>query len=149
VRGALSAEITLRDLGEHHLADLSLAERVFQVIMPGLPEAFPPLRSLDTLPHNLSVQLTSFVGRERAMAEVKQLLATTHLLTLTGTGGCGKTRLALQVAAALFERYPQGVWLVELAPLADPTLVPDVVASALGVRAGPAQPIQAAILALP
>jgi predicted ATPase len=85
--------------------------------------------------------LTRFIGREEAMAEVKQLLATTRLLTLTGSGGCGKSRLALQVAADLLEESPDGVWLVELAAFADPSLVPQAVASALGVREEPGRPL--------
>src|SRR5207248_1541524 len=84
-----------------------------------LPAAFPPLRSLEAFAHNLPVQLTSFIGREQEMAEVKRLLEGTHLLTLTGAGGCGKTRLALQVAADLVEEYRDGVWLVELAALSN------------------------------
>ena len=91
--------------------------------------------------HNLPVQLTSFVGRERELAEVHSLLATTHLLTLTGSGGCGKTRLALEVATDLVTRYPEGVWFVDLAPLNDPTLVPDAVAHTLEVRGISGRPI--------
>src|SRR5207248_10824042 len=91
--------------------------------------------------NNLPRQLTSFVGREKEMVEVRQLLSTTALLTLTGSGGCGKTRLALQVAADLLEEYADGVWLVELASLADPALVPQAVASALGVREAPGRPL--------
>jgi non-specific serine/threonine protein kinase len=126
-------------------AKLEIAAR--QAGRPEPQQSGPSSDSVSTAPqHNLPVALTSFVGREREMGEVQQLLGTTHLLTLTGTGGCGKTRLALQVAAELLDAYPQGVWLVELAPLADPALVPDVVAGALGVRAGPSQPIQATLL---
>jgi non-specific serine/threonine protein kinase len=95
--------------------------------------------------HNLPVALTSFVGRERELAEVKRLLATTRLLTLTGTGGCGKTRLALRVTMDVLEEYPDGVWLVELAVLADPSLVPSTVAEVLGVRSAPDQPIDVAL----
>src|SRR5439155_15491651 len=84
--------------------------------------------------HNLPRELTRFIGREQEMAAVKELLSHTALLTLTGSGGCGKTRLALQVAAEVLEEYPDGVWLVELAALADPALVPQTVAAALGVR---------------
>src|SRR5207247_10403754 len=87
--------------------------------------------------------LTSFIGREQAMAEVKQLLSATRLLTLTGSGGCGKTRLSLQVAADLLEAYADGVWLVELAALGDPALVPQTVAAALGVRVEPGRPLAA------
>jgi class 3 adenylate cyclase len=122
VQDDLPPGMSLRDLGAHRLRDLQRPERVFQLLHSELPADFPPLLSLETLPNNLRQQLTSFIGREEAMAEVKQWLATTRLLTLTGSGGCGKTRLALQVAADLPEDYPDGVWLVELAPLADPAL---------------------------
>ena len=137
--------VSLRDLGEHRLKDLQRREQIFQLLLPDLPADFPPLRSLDTLPNNLPHYLTSFIGREREMAEVKRLLATTHLLTLTGPGGCGKTRLALQVAADLLEEFASGVWLVELAALSDPALVPQVVASALGVREEPDRPLLATL----
>ena len=133
----LAPGVSVRDLGEHHLKDLARPLRLFQVIAADLPSEFPPLRSLDTLPNNLPRQLTSFVGRGREMAEVKRLLSTTYLLTLSGSGGCGKTRLALQVAADLLEEFADGVWLVELAALLDPALVPQAVASALGVREEP------------
>ena len=95
VRDALPVGVSLHGLGEHRLADLARLERVFQVATPGTAAAFPPLRSLDALPHNLPLQVTSLVGREHAVAAVKALLRKTRLLTLTGTGGCGKTRLAL------------------------------------------------------
>ena len=130
----LPAGTSLLDLGEHRLKDLTRPERVFQVTAPDLPAEFPPLLSLDVLPNNLPRQLTSFVGREQEMADVKRLLAATSLLTLVGTGGAGKTRLALQVAADVLETYRDGAWLVELAPLTDPALVPQLVAAALGVR---------------
>lgn len=133
-RELLPASASLDDLGEHRLKDLVRPERVFQLSAPGLPADFPPLRSLDTFPNNLPVQLTSFIGRENQIAEAKRLLDTTHLLTLTGPGGTGKTRLSLQVAADLLERFTDGVWLVELAPLADPALVAQALAAALGVR---------------
>jgi predicted ATPase/transcriptional regulator with XRE-family HTH domain len=97
--------------------------------------------------HNLPLQLTSFIGRERELAAVSQLLGTTRLLTLTGTGGTGKTRLALQVAAALLDRYPDGVWHADLAALADPADVPTAVASAMGVREEAGQPLQATLVA--
>jgi len=129
--------VSLRDLGAHRLKDLKEPEHLFQVVHPDLATDFPPLKSVDVQANNLPRQLTSFVGREREMAEVKKLLATTSLLTLTGAGGSGKTRLALQVAADVMEGYPDGVWLAEFAPIADPVLVPKTVASALGV---PEQP---------
>ena len=131
--------ISLRDLGQHRLKDLAGRQYLFQVVAAELPTDFPPLNSLDALPNNLPTQLTSFIGREREKAEVRRLLSTTRLLTLTGAGGSGKTRLALQVAADRLEEYPDGVWQVELAPLADPSLVPRAVASALGVSEQPSR----------
>jgi len=133
--------VSLRDLGAHRLRDLHRPEQLFQVLHHDLPAGFPPLRSLDTLPHNLPVELTSFIGREREITELKRLLGTTRLLTLTGIGGAGKTRLALQVAAELLDVFADGVWLVELAPLSDPGLVPHTVAAALGVREEPGRTV--------
>jgi predicted ATPase/class 3 adenylate cyclase len=129
--------VSLRELGAHRLKDLKEPEHLLQVVHPDLPTDFPLLKSLDVLPNNLPRQLTSFIGREKEMAEVKRLLSTAYLVTLTGSGGAGKTRLALQVAADVVEGYPGGVWLVEFAPIADPVLVPKTVASALSV---PEQP---------
>jgi predicted ATPase/class 3 adenylate cyclase/Tfp pilus assembly protein PilF len=134
VRDALPADAGLRDLGEHRLRDLQRPERLFQLGHPDLPVDFPPLRSLDALPHNLPVQLTSFVGRARELAEVRQLLSANRLVTLTGAGGVGKTRLALRAAAELHGAFPDGAWLISLAPVADPALVPSAIAQALGVR---------------
>ena len=133
VRHHVVPEMTLRDLGERRLKDLIRPEHVYQLVAPGLPANFPPLNSLDLRPNNLPVQLTSFIGRETQMAEVKGLLSTAKLLTLTGVGGTGKTRLALQAAADELDTFSDGVWLVELAPLSDPGLVPQSVATALGV----------------
>jgi class 3 adenylate cyclase len=141
VRDALPEEIRFQDLGEHRLRDLARPERVFQLLHPDLPADFPPLSSLNTLPNNLPQQVTSFIGREKEMAEVRRLLSTTRLLTLTGSGGTGKTRVSLQVAADLLEGDGDGVWLVELAPLADPSLVSQAVATALGVREEPGKPL--------
>jgi predicted ATPase/class 3 adenylate cyclase/DNA-binding CsgD family transcriptional regulator len=134
VRDELPDNAWLLDLGMHRLKDLAAAEHVFQLAHPTLLRDFPPLRSLTTQLHNLPVQLSSFVGRERELADVAKLLASNRQLTLTGTGGAGKTRLALQVAAELVGDYADGVWLVDLAPLADPTLVPQAIASVLGMR---------------
>lgn len=136
VQGELPAEVSLRDLGAHRLKDLAHPEQVFQLVAAGLPAEFPPLRSLDSLPNNLPLQVTSFIGRDEDVAEVKKLLEKTRLLTLTGSGGVGKTRLALQVGAELLERHPDGVWLVDLAGLQDSDLVVSEVASVLGVRVG-------------
>ncbi len=137
--------VSLRDLGEHRLKDLTQPRHLFQVVAADLPEDFPPIRSLDALPNNLPRQLTSFVGRDREIEEVKRLLSSARLLTLTGSGGCGKTRLALQVTAELLEEYADGVWLVELAPLSEPALVPQRVTSALGVREERGRPLLTAL----
>ncbi|HZO91340.1 MAG TPA: tetratricopeptide repeat protein [Chthonomonadaceae bacterium] len=134
-RDLLPGDAPLTDKGSHRLKDLQQPEHVFQLAAPDLPSAFPPLRSLRNT--NLPIQSTSFIGREREMAQLKELLASTRLLTLTGTGGCGKTRLALQVAAEVVEDYPDGVWLVELAALSDPSLVVQTVAAVLGLREEP------------
>lgn len=133
----LPPDAALRDLGAKRLRDLQRPEQVFQLLHPDLSGEFAPLRTLDVLPNNLPRQVTSFVGREREIAEVRRLLGTTRLLTLTGSGGAGKTRLSLQVAADLLDEYADGVWLTELASLSDPALVPQSVASALGVREEP------------
>lgn len=137
VRDDLPNEIRLRDLGTHRLKDLQRLEQVYQILHPELPSDFPPLSSLDVVPNNLPPQMTSFVGRQGEMAELREQLSRARLVTLTGIGGCGKTRLALQVAADLLEAYPDGVWLVELAPITDPALVPQAVAGAIGVREEP------------
>ncbi len=129
--------MSLRDLGAHRLKDLREPEHLFQVVPPDFATDFPPLKSLEARPNNLPIQLTSFVGREREIAEVKTLLSKARLVTLTGSGGAGKTRLALQVAADVVEGYPDGVWLAEFAPIAGPALVPKTVATALNV---PEQP---------
>ncbi len=142
----LPGGVSLRDLGEHRLRDLAKPQRLFQVVVPNLPTDFPPLRSLDVLPNNLPIQLTSFIGREREIEEVKRLLSETRLLTLTGVGGVGKTRLALQIAAQVLDEFKDGVWLVELAPVADPALVPQTVASALGAREQPGRPIMTTLI---
>jgi len=133
VRDSLPNRVSLLDLGEHRLRDLSRPESVFQLLHPDLSNEFPALKSLDRFPNNLPRQLTSFIGREREIAEVEDRLGKSGLLTLTGSGGCGKTRLSLQVAADLLEQYQDGVWLVELAPLSDPGLVAKEVAFTLGL----------------
>ena len=146
-RDSLPANAELLDLGEHSLKDLARREPIFQLAHPDLPAEFSPLRTLDTLPNNLPRQLTSFIGREREIAEVKRLLTATPLLTLTGAAGAGKTRLALQVAAELLETYRDGVWLVELSPLTDPALVVETVASALSVQEEPRRPLIETLIA--
>jgi predicted ATPase/class 3 adenylate cyclase len=139
VRDALASDVVLRDLGEHRLKDLGRPERIWQVCAEGLPAEFPPVRSLDNpaLRNNLPAELASFVGRERELAELRRLIAASRLVTLCGTGGAGKTRLAVHVAAELLDGTGDGVWLVELAPLSDPELVASAIAGALQI---PLQP---------
>jgi predicted ATPase/class 3 adenylate cyclase len=141
-RDALPAGAALRDLGEHRLRDLLEPERVFQLLHPDLPATFLPLRSLGGQPHNLPLQPTPFLGREREVGEVVDLLRRPgiRLLTLTGPGGIGKTRLALQ-AAELMEHFADGAFFVPLALLANPALVPSAIAGALGIREEGGQPI--------
>jgi len=134
VEDDLADGVGLRDLGEWRLKDLARPVRLFQTIVSDLPSEFPSPRTLESFPNNLPRQFTSFVGREQAVAEIKNLLTLTISLTLTGVGGSGKTRLALQVAAEVLDRYPDGVWWVVLAPLTEPGLLPQTVASALAIR---------------
>jgi len=134
VRDHLPEAVSMRDLGERRLRDLNRPERVFQVAAPDLPADFPALRSLEIFPNNLPVQLTSFIGREKEMLEVRRLLGTTHLLTLTGTGGTGKTRLSVQVAADMLDQFPDGVWLIELATIDEAAQVASAIAAPLRVR---------------
>ncbi|MBW3587955.1 MAG: tetratricopeptide repeat protein [Actinobacteria bacterium] len=141
VRGSLSAGSRLRDMGPQRMKDLSQPERVFQLTHPDLPDEFPPLKSLEALPNNLPVQLTSFVGRERDMEKIRKLISTSRLVTLTGAAGCGKTRLAVQVAANLSDEFDDGVWFVNLAAVTDPALVPHSTAAALSVQEEPRRAI--------
>jgi predicted ATPase/class 3 adenylate cyclase len=145
VSSALAPGDSVRDLGPHRLKDIAQPERIHQLVIAGLPDTFPPLRTLDARPNNLPAQLTSFVGREEAIAEVRALLGRTRLLTLTGTGGTGKTRLALQVAGEVLTEYRDGAFFVDLSSVTDPALVPSVVAEALGVREPGERPILDAV----
>ena len=141
VAGGLPEGVSVRDLGAHRLRDLARPEQVYQLCHADLHDDFGPLRSLSALPNNLPVQLTSFVGREAEIAEVRELLGRSRLLTLTGAGGSGKTRLALQAAAEALDDHPDGVWWVDLAPIGDSALVASEVASALSIREFPSQPV--------
>jgi predicted ATPase/class 3 adenylate cyclase len=139
--GSLPAGAGLRDLGLHRLKDLGRPEQVFQLEASFLAPDFPPLATLDNpeLPNNLPTLLSAFVGREKELAEVRELIRIARLVTLTGAGGSGKTRLALQAGAELIGRMADGVWLVELAPLTDGGQIPAAVAAALGIQdTGPA-----------
>ena len=135
VRDALPDSATLTDLGAARLRDLARSEVVWQLAQAGLRSEFPPLRSLDTTPHNLPVPLTSFVGREREELAAEELLAEHRLVTIAGAGGAGKTRLALQVAAATIGAHRDGCWWVELAPVGDPAEVATRLSTALGLGA--------------
>ncbi|HLY27967.1 MAG TPA: adenylate/guanylate cyclase domain-containing protein [Aggregatilineales bacterium] len=132
--GKLGEGLALLDLGEHRLKDLVRSERVYQLAIPGLPGTFPPIKSLDAFPNNLPIQLTSFIGRERELAEANRLLSTTHLLTLIGPGGTGKTRLSLQIAAEQLHSFADGAWLLELAPLSDPSQIVPTLAALFSLR---------------
>jgi class 3 adenylate cyclase len=134
VEDALPTGVTFRDLGEHRLKDLSRSERISQLVIAGLPDDFPPLKTLDATPNNLPILVTSFVGRMAEVAAARALLERTHLLTLTGPGGTGKTRLALQLAAESIERFPDGVFFIPLEPVTEPELVAPTIAQALGVQ---------------
>ncbi|MGE5643223.1 MAG: ATP-binding protein, partial [Byssovorax cruenta] len=125
--------VILRDIKEHRLKGLPDPEHLWQVVAPDLQQDFPPLSSLNEIPNNLPLQLTTFIGREKEIEQIKKRLKKNRLVTLTGSGGVGKTRLAIQVASELLEVFPHGVWLVELAPLSDPALVTQTVCTALNV----------------
>ena len=133
--------VELRDLGEHRLKDLTVPERVYQVVAPELLADFPPLRAIDVLPNNLPLQATRLIGRDEVVAEVRGLVEQHPLVSLIATGGVGKTRVALQVAADLLDGSADGVWFVDLAPLGDSSLVPGTVASTLGVRESQKEPV--------
>jgi predicted ATPase/class 3 adenylate cyclase len=137
---------SLRDLGQHRLKDLADPERLHDVVIEGLPSRFPPPRTLNARPNNLPLQLTSFVGREQELGEVRALLERTRFLTLTGPGGTGKTRLALQVASETLTEYRDGAFFVDLSSVHDPDLVPSVIAQTLEVAEAPGVPILDAVM---
>ncbi len=142
-RESMPPDLGLRSLGRHRLRDLPEPDEVFQLTHAGLPAEFPPLKSLSTSPHNLPVQLTSFIGRERDLQELRERLLNkdTRLLTLTGSAGAGKTRLALHLAEDTLEEFPRGVFFVPLAPLNDPELLLATVGEAIGIREVAGQPL--------
>ncbi|MEQ1822467.1 MAG: tetratricopeptide repeat protein [Fimbriimonadaceae bacterium] len=147
VRDTLPLGTTTKELGSHQLKDLARPELVFQLIHSDLPAEFPPLRSLSNQPNNLPLQLTSFVGREREIQRVKTLLENGRLITLTGSGGSGKTRLSMQIAADQLEQFSEGAWLTELASLSEGYMVSRTVANVLGVAENPGQDFTKAIAA--
>jgi predicted ATPase/class 3 adenylate cyclase len=137
----LPSQATLLDLGRHRLKDLTDPEQVYQLCAPDLDAEFRPLNSLDVLRHNLPEQLTPLIGRDEELAEIKTRLEQSRLVTLTGSGGVGKTRVALQLAADLMHDYGDGVWFVDLSALDDPILVPGEIAAVFDVTDGSAQPL--------
>ena len=143
VEDELPVGVTLRDLGEHRLKDLTKPQRLSQLVIDGLANEFPPLRTLENRPTNLPVQPTTLIGRRREVAAAIALLSRpdVRLLTLTGPGGSGKTRLGLQVAAELLEAFQQGVYLIPLETIADPMQVLPTIAQTVGVRETGANPI--------
>ncbi|HEY6310824.1 MAG TPA: adenylate/guanylate cyclase domain-containing protein [Streptosporangiaceae bacterium] len=148
VRDGLPPGAALADLGVHQLKDLGRPERIFQLYVPALPAEFPPLRSLGNpaLPNNLPAQLSTFIGREREVSEVRALVETCRLVTLTGAGGAGKTRLGLQVAAELLDGSGDGVWLAELAAVTDEGAVAAAICEALRLAVNPGRPVLEALL---
>ena len=138
VQDDLPGRVSLGDLGFHSLKGLSRSENVFQLLIPGLPQEFPPLKSLENLPNNLPSQTTEFIGREEEVEEIVEILCkrSVRLLTLTGPGGTGKTRLSQESAASMLDSFPDGVYFIPLAPISDPELVPSSIARTIGVREG-------------
>ncbi len=147
--GWLPDGVTLRDLGRHRLRDLLEAEEVWQAVVPGFPDQFPPLKSLEGHPANLPIQPNALVGRETEVATLTGVLTRqdVHLVTVTGPGGTGKTRLALQAAAEALDAFPDGVFLVDLAPVTDPALVIPTIAATLGVHERANEPLRATLVA--
>ncbi|MEP7360120.1 MAG: adenylate/guanylate cyclase domain-containing protein [Chloroflexota bacterium] len=145
VARVLPAGIALRDMGQHRLKDLPTPEHIYQLEIDGLPADFPTIRSLDARPNNLPMPVTTFVGRERQIEEIKERLAASRLLTLTGPGGTGKTRLSIRVAEELLDDYRDGCWFVPLEALREPDLVPTTIASALSVRIPGDKPVMEAL----
>jgi predicted ATPase len=143
IRDHLPAGVELLDLGEHRLKDLARPEHIYQVVAAGFAPEFPPPRTLDYRPNNLPAQPTALIGREKELADLQGLLERddVRLVTLTGPGGIGKTRLALQLAADCLDDFLDGVWFVNLAPITDPSLVISTVAQTLGVKEMGGQPI--------
>ena len=137
VRDRLAPGLRVVDLGTHRLKDLARAEQIFQIDAGASQTAFPPLRTLSALANNLPTTLTSFVGREREVADLGQLLAEKRIVTILGSGGIGKTRISAQVAAQQLDRYADGIWFVELAPLSDGAFIPNTIARLVGIELAP------------
>jgi class 3 adenylate cyclase len=147
VRDALPANLELLDLGEHRLRDLGRPERLFQVVHPDLPRDFKPLRTLNAFPGNPPIEVNSFVGRDDDLARVREALLVSPVVTLTGVGGVGKTRLACQVAAQALPRFPDGAWFCALEAVRDPDRVVDAVAAVLRVTSRPGLTLEESLVA--
>ena len=137
----LPKDTRLLDMGEHNLKDVLQSQRIYQFNVPDLQKDFPPLKTQKIKNHNLPVKLTSFIGRERELIEAQKKLAEARLLTLIGPGGTGKSRLSIQLGGEVLPAFSDGVWLVELAPLSDPTLITQTIASVFGLRENPERPL--------
>jgi class 3 adenylate cyclase len=134
VRDELPAGVGLHDLGEYNLKDLERAKHIFQPVLADLPADFPPLNTPDQIHNNLPLALTSFIGRQREIEELEDLLWQSRLLTVAGSGGAGKTRLAIRVAQNVQGSFPDGVWFIDLAPLSNSLLLSQYVMNLLGMR---------------
>lgn len=145
IHNSLPAEAALTPLGRHRLKGFAAPEPIFQLTHPQLPASFPPLSAAATHPSNLPLQLTSFIGREKEISEIRSALETARLVTLTGSGGTGKTRLSIEVGAQELDRYADGVWLIELAPLRDDAQLVPAVAKAFGLQELPFRPLAAIV----
>ncbi len=141
IREHLPTNANLQDLGEHHLKDLLRPEHLYQLTAQGLQQDFPTLNSFRIIQNNLPVQLTSFIGREKEMAEIKALLGSARLVTLTGSGGTGKSRLSIEIGKEELPTFANGVWLIELAPLADPSQIIPTMAQVFGLQEHPFSPL--------
>ncbi|CAG0961081.1 partial Putative HTH-type transcriptional regulator, partial [Anaerolineae bacterium] len=141
-REHLVADVSFIELGEHYLKGIVQSEKIHQVVASDLQRGFPPLNTIPAATNNLPQQLTSFIGRERELREASEKLTSARLLTLIGPGGTGKTRLSLQLGIEMLPNFTDGVWFIELAPLADPALILQTIASVLGVRAQAGMPLE-------
>lgn len=146
VHEGLPPNTAVKDLGEHRLKGLSNSEHIYQLVAPGLAGEFPALQSLTTLPNNLPFQLSSFIGREKEIAEIKALLHSARLVTLTGSGGTGKTRLSLEIGGDLLKSFPNGVWLIELAPLTNPEQIVPALAQGFGLQELPSAALESLVV---
>ena len=146
VEGMLDPSIRLRDLGVHHLKGLAEPETALQIVAPGLEVEFPPLTSADQHPNNIPAPISSFVGRTRELAELAELLRFHRLIAIAGPGGIGKTRVSQQLAAGVLDRFPDGAWIVELAPINDPRLVAQAVGDVFALREDPQSSIDSQLL---